>query len=254
MSNNSKIIQMCVAGQRKKGWSDEQFAHEFTVVHAEITKATAEKAPALLGYRQVLAIPRPRISAFNMNNSTWDSQAVLTWSSIEELSSLLKSEGYRANAGNHVFTEPDIVGSISQVAGEFVFDPVGYSSQESRFMVFVYIPRATRSSRELVTEQEVAQRLDNITKIGAGTGLLRYVINRDVTPSDPSQLFDGTPFTNGDWGVMGVTEQYWFKDEDTASAFFADEARVDALMKVPSSLDGKSCVAVAGQETVLVSK
>lgn len=254
MSNNPKIIQMCVAGQRKKGWSDEKFVHEFKVVHAEITKATAQKTPALLGYRQTLAIPRPRIAAFNLGYSKWDSQAVLTWSSIEELSSLLKSEGYRANAGNHVFTEPDIVGSLCQTAGEFMFDPVGYSSQESRFMVFVYIPRAVRSSRELVTEEEVAQRLDSITSIGAETGLLRYVINRDVSPSDPGQLFDGTPFITGDWGVMGVTEQYWFKDENTAEAFFADEARVEALNKVPSSLDSTSCVAVAGQETVLVSK
>ncbi|PKY07887.1 hypothetical protein P168DRAFT_331187 [Aspergillus campestris IBT 28561] len=254
MANNPKIIQMCVAGQRKKGWSDEQFVHEFTVVHAEITKATAQKTSALLGYRQILAIPRPKISALNLSQSTWDSQAVLTWSSIEELSSLLKSEGYRANAGNHVFTEPNIVGSICQVAGEIMFDPVGYSSQESRFMVFVYIPRATRSSRERVTEEEVAQRLDSIRRIGAGTGLLRYVINRDVTPSDPGQLFDGTPFINGEWGVMGVTEQYWFKGKDTAEAFFADEARVETLAEVPSSLDSESCVAVAGEETVLVSK
>lgn len=254
MTTNPKILKMCVAGKRKKGWSDEQFAHEFIVVHAEITKATAEKTPSLLGYRQILAIPKPRISALNLDHSTWDSQAVLTWSSIEELSSLLKSEQYRANAGNHIFTEPEIVGSLCQVAGEFTFDQVGYSSQESRFMVFVYIPRATKGSREQVPEHEVARRLEDIKRIGAGTGLLRYEINRDVTPSDPGQLFDGTPFINCEWGAMGVTEQYWFKDEDTASVFFADEARVQALLAVPSSLDAANCIAVAGKETVLVSK
>lgn len=256
---------MCIAGERKRGFTDEQFVHEFAVVHAQITKASAEKTPPLLNYRQVLAVPKPKISVFNMDHqhaTCWDSQAMLVWSSVDDLSSVLKSEGYRANAGKHIFTEPPKLGSICQVAGDLMLDPVGYHNindssrqeQQSRFMVFVYIPRASKESWKLVPERDLTQRLDTISRIGPRTGLMRYIINRDVGPSDPSRLFEGTPFISCEWGAMGATEQYWFKDEETARGFFGDETVREALVVFPSSLDGKSCISIAGKETVLVNK
>ncbi|KAM7202897.1 hypothetical protein V8F33_002555 [Rhypophila sp. PSN 637] len=258
MAKNPKQIKMCLAGERKKGYSDEKFIHEFSVVHAAITKASAEKTPPLLGYRQILAIPKPKISIFGTDRSTWDSQAILVWPSIDDLSSTLKSEGYRANAGKHIFTEPPRLASICQVAGEFTFNSATVNSiieHDSSYMMFVYIPRADKSSRDpALTDQEVAQRVEAISKIGARAGLLRYVINRDVGPSDPHEVFQGTPFINCEWGVMGVTEQYWFKDEEAATSFFADEAVVEVLGQLPSSLDGTGCVGIAGRETVLVDK
>ncbi|KAK4214839.1 hypothetical protein QBC37DRAFT_420324 [Rhypophila decipiens] len=261
MANNPKQIKMCLAGERIKGFSDEEFAHEFSVAHAAITKASAEKTPPLLGYRQILAIPKPKISLFGTDKSTWDSQAILLWSSIDDLSSTLKSEGYRANAGKHIFTEPPSLASICQVAGESTFDSATANSiieQDSSYMMFVYIPRADKthkSSRDpALTDQEVAQRVEAISKIGAGTDLLRYVINRDVGPSDPHEVFQGTPFISCEWGVMGVTEQYWFKHEEAATSFFADEAGTELLGQLPSSLDGTGCVGIAGRETVLVDK
>lgn len=271
MTENQTPIKMCIAGERKRGFTDAQFIHEFTVVHAQITKASATKTPPLLNYRQILAVPKPSIHPIFSSSTTdhqsqhattsWDSQAILEWSSIGDLSSVLKSEGYRANAGKHIFTEPPRLGSICQVAGDLMLDPVSYQQQDQEqlhFMVFIYIPRAskTKTNRDLlIPEPDLAHRLDTISRIASQrTGLMRYVINRDVGPSDPSQLFDGTPFITCEWGAMGATEQYWFKDEETARDFFEDGTVREALTVFPGSLDGKGCVCIAGMETVLVSK
>ncbi|KAM7189702.1 hypothetical protein V8F20_010042 [Naviculisporaceae sp. PSN 640] len=262
MGSQSGQIKMCIAGRRIKGYTDEKFTHEFSVIHAGITKASAQHTPAMLGYRQILAIPKPEISIFNNdnNNTDWDSQAILVWSSIDDLSALLKSEEYRANAGRHIFTEPPKLGSICQVAGELVFNTAecgDLSGKESAFMVFVYIPRANNRSLIPVTEQQISQRVDAIARVGAGSrkGLLKYVINRDIGPANPEEVFAGTPFITCDWGAMGATEQYWFRDEEAATAFFADEEVKEAILDtLPGSLDGKGLVAIAGRETVLVGK
>lgn len=81
--------------------------------------------------------------------------------------------------------------------------------------------------------------------------MLRYVLNREVTPSNPTEFFKDTQFENRDWDKM---EQYWSRDEQSAVEFFADSARVKALQILASSFDPQRTISVTGKKISVLVK
>lgn len=251
---NPTTVKLVMASKRVKGWPDEKFIQEYQVVHADMTRQAAQFDPLLLGYRQVLAVPKPMHTYFGKDAGDWDCISQLSWSSMAALSSHLKAPDYQAHAAKHVFTEPQTLGSVCQAVGEIMLDPVTYEKRNPGFIVFAYLSKQAANIREQVPEKDLEQRLATVAKAAAGTGLLRYVINRDISPSDPTAFFRGTPFMQGGWGETGATEQYWFANAAAASTFFADGDRKKALVELPSSLSGESSLFIAGNESVVFSK
>jgi hypothetical protein len=148
-----------------------------------------------------------------------------------------------------------MVGSLNQLIGDIMFDPIRYDKRKDAVIALIFIPRnaSVLPKGSQLSKDDVALRLDTIRKAGAGTGLLRYVLNHDVTPDNPQEFFDNTPFVDGSWGDIAAFEQYWFANEDDAAQFF-EKSRKAVLESLPPSLDSSSLISAWGTEVNVVKK
>lgn len=248
---HGKAIKMTLFANRVKGWSDKQFLDEYLDTHAGMTKQVSAMVPFLRSYTQVSGVLNPPVRTFCANYSRFEIASTLGWSSLRKLQASFKHPGYKASAGKHVFADPKIIGSLSQAFDDIVFDPILFKSRQNAVQAVVLLARA---SEESVSDDDLKTRSNAVKTIGAGTGLLRYVLNRDVSPSSPTHFFKDTLFENGDWGNMGAMEQYWFQNQQSAVEFFADSARMKALQDLPSSFDTERSISVTGSEISVFAK
>ncbi|KAJ5959261.1 Peptidase S15/CocE/NonD C-terminal [Penicillium vulpinum] len=249
--SHGKSIKMIILANRIKGWTDEKFLGEYLKAHGGMTEQLSHMVPFLRAYTQVAGVPRTAVKTFCTEQSRFEIASILAWSSLSKLGGSFKHPSYKATAGQHIFADPKLVGSLSQAFADIVFDPVLFKARQDSFEVIVCLGKA---SKQTVSDADLQSRSDVLKELGSGTGLLRYVLNRDVTPSNPAEFFKDTPFKGGDWGTMGAMEQYWFRDENSAVDFFADPARVQALQSLPSSFDPQLTISVTGKETRVFAK
>ncbi|OHE98155.1 CocE/NonD family Hydrolase [Colletotrichum orchidophilum] len=254
-NQNRPPVKMTVAARRIPGWSAEKFLKEYTGVHAEMTKHISNVVPILRNYTQAVAMPQVRIQGIpNGGLDSWDAVTTLGWASLNGLWGSFQAPEYKASAGQHVFADTTSqTGILSQSFAEIMFDPILFEKRGTKAaMLFVFLAKCQGAT---TTADDLSGRAASIAKVGAGTALMRYILNRQVTPEDPASFFAGTPFATSDWSTMAAFEQYWFPDRDAAVGFLSDENKLKALFKIlPGSFDVQKSFAVIGAENVVVEK
>lgn len=257
-AKDKQAIKMAMFARRVVGWSDEKFIEEYTGVHAGMTRAIAQQVPILRNYTQLVSCPNPVVPGLPKtdasNEKPLDCITILGWSSPPSLWASFKHPSYKATAGSHVFVEEAATFGILAVPfSEAMFDPIAWERrQKAALVVFMLAKSASYDPERVPTD--LAARAETITKAGAGTGLLRAVVNQCDTPDNPKEFFADSPFEDVDWKTMGVLEQYYFPTLDALKDFFADSARVEALSKLPPSYDFSKSVILAGSENIVVNK
>ncbi|KAJ5509961.1 Peptidase S15/CocE/NonD C-terminal [Penicillium expansum] len=234
--SRSRPVKMTLISNRITGWSNEKFLEEFTQVHGGMTEKLSHVVPFLRSYTQVVGVPRLPLTTFSTNHAAFEVAAVLAWSSLSQAGGFLQASGLQSD----------------QEVQEIIYDPVTYKRRQDAIEVVVFLAR--NSGVEAVSDADLEARSNTVRNVGQGTGLLRYVLNRDVTPQDYNLLFKDTPFIIGSWGSIGAMEQYWFTDKKAAMEFFADSARNKVLQQLPSSFDPKNTWSVSGKENRVFSK
>lgn len=250
-AQSDALVKMTICLRRIPGWEDEKFLHEYATVHADMTRQVAAAVPILRSYTQILTAPDMETSLPTGGRNPWDAVSILGWTSLDALHASFQHPEYKASAGKHKFAdEATQVGTLCQEVAEVTFDDEGFESRGSgAVMMVVMVPGPA------TTDEEVAARAAALEKLGAGTGLLRYVANRSVTPADVAAFFEGTPFNTTDWTTTSLMEQYWFGSHDAASEFLGNDSRLEKLFSaLPSSLDTKGAFAMLGDESVVVDK
>ena len=250
--HHGRTVKMSMLANRVQGWPDEKFVTEYTGVHADMTKQLSQFVPFLRSYTQVVGVPRPFMNTFCVNQSGFEVATVLGWSTLAKLEGSFHHPSYKAGAGNHVFTDPSVIGLLSQVFEDVVFDPILFETRQNAFEVVVFLPKSSVAQK--IPKMDLSTRAEVVRNIGQGVGLLRYVLNQDVTPEDPAAFFKDTPFEHADWRSIGAMEQYWFASENDALEFFGDIARLQALKELPLSFDQSRTISVAGKEVVVFTK
>ncbi|KAK2484334.1 hypothetical protein H9L39_06126 [Fusarium oxysporum f. sp. albedinis] len=253
---HQKPIKMSVIARRVTGWSDEKFLSEYTGVHAEMTKAIAGIVPILRNYTQAVACPALQTQNLQTQLSRpWDCLTTLGWTSLNALWGSFQNPQYKATAGQHVFTDPEAIGVLSEPASELMFDPVAFRTRQNGVLLCLLLAKSAEyepESKKLA--DDILARSDAIQTAFAGTSLLRYIFNWGVTPVDPDAFFDGTPFKTADWTSFGALEQFWFPDIQTVDAVFSNVDCRQAIETLPSSFTADQSIKLLGRENIVVSK
>jgi len=246
---------MAMFAHRVTGWSDEKFVQEYTGIHAKVTQQVSAMVPTLRSYIQTAIRPTSSNAKTVQNSHNNDMCSTLSWASLNKLRASFRHPNYQATAKQHVLIDGPKVGSLNQLIGDIVFDPIGYEKRKEAVVASLFIPRnaSVLPKGSLLSDEDVAHRLDTLREAGAGSLLLRYVLNRDATPINPKEFFVNTPFDDGNWGNMGATEQVWFANEDDAAQFF-EKSRQSVLESLPASFDASSIISGWGKEIIVFKK
>lgn len=252
---NPDTVKMSITAVRLKGWSDEKFIEEYCGVHAQMTKDLSEVIPILRGYTQSLAIPKTKVVSFP--DADWDSVSSLTWSSAKALRASLQNPGYKESAGKHIFADPTrVVGCISSVLEDVRFDAKGFDQRGQAALVSIFLGKSAKakstSGDDEVLVRDLRARVGQVKLAGAGSSLLRYVLNRSIQIEE--DFFARSPFELGKWNEFAGLEQYWFPSLDAVVEFFDGGKGRELLSELGGSFSLADSVCVAGLEKVVVKK
>ncbi|EWY81861.1 hypothetical protein FOYG_16070 [Fusarium oxysporum NRRL 32931] len=254
----SKFVKMSLLGQRIRGWSDEKTLKEYVGTHASMTQGIANAAPVLRAYTQVPSVkgPKPKLTGLGADNSQWDFLSVLQWATVNSLWGSLQHPAYKASAGSHAFADEDnTIAILSQEWADLNFNPVAFKQRgKDAVMVNLVLAKSRTFSEGDRFNRDLSDRAATIEEVGAGTELLRYVINKGVFLDNPFKFFEGTPFKTADWTQSAALEQFWFNNTEDAVRFFCNAKRTSALAQMPSSFDQECTIELTGQEIVVVKK
>ncbi|TID03848.1 Cocaine esterase [Colletotrichum higginsianum] len=257
-SRKKSWIKMTIACRRIPGWSEEKFLEEYTGVHAEATRHVSNVVPHLRNYTQVVGLPHVDVKGIPTGGlAAWDAVTTLGWTTLHALWGSFRNPAYKASAGNHVFTDSSAqTGILSQSFAEIMFDPIAFEKLGKKPAVLqVLLARSRAGAHSDPSEADLEARADHVGKIGAGTGLLRYVLNRAVVSSTVESIFEGTPFSTTDWTTMSAFEQYWFPDRESVISFLSENERSGKIFgTLPKSFDLTKSFAVIGDENIVVEK
>ncbi|KAJ0312252.1 hypothetical protein COL516b_001326 [Colletotrichum fioriniae] len=254
-SQKRPLVKMSIACRRIPGWTEDKFLEEYTSVHAAMTKHISDVVPILRNYTQAVALPHSSIPGVpNGGLEPWDAVTTLGWTSLKGLWGSFQAPEYKASAGKHEFADTSSqTGILSQNFAESLFDPILFEKRGNKAaLLLVFLAKSQDST---YTEDDLTNRAASITEVGAGTSLMRYVLNREVTPEDTASFFAGTPFATSDWHTMAAFEQYWFPDRAAAAKFVSEKNKLETLFKkLPKSFDTGKSFAVIGDENIVVKK
>lgn len=141
----------------------------------------------------ILPIPRSYTQDVGVPKTT---ATILSWSSLTKLEGSFKNPGYKVGAGKHGFTDPVLSGSHNQAFDDVLFDLVAFIGRQGAYEVVVFLPKT--STESTISDGDLQNRSQAVREIGQGGGLLRYVLNRDITPPNPAEFFKDTSFENSD--------------------------------------------------------
>ncbi|KAI1840040.1 hypothetical protein JX265_013526 [Neoarthrinium moseri] len=249
-------IKMSLLARRLEGWSDEKFMDEYTGKHAKMTNEVAAAVPALRNYTQVVAFPQSEKKGAQIGiHSSWDCCTTLGWTSLGALWGSFQHPQYKATAGTHVFVdEEDTIGILSQPFLDLNFDPVSYENRRHGVLLVRFLAKSAQYSEGEDYLRDLRARALALEEKGAGTSLLRYALNRTVTPDDVGSFFAGTPFNTADWTTIVAMEQFWFSSWAAVLEFFRGQGVREAILTLPGSFDGGKSLELIGNENIVVHK
>ncbi|KAJ9143466.1 hypothetical protein NKR23_g6578 [Pleurostoma richardsiae] len=201
-----------ISVERIPKWSFEDFAHEYSEVHAQLARQQHEHVKLPLGYVQVSV---SKTSAAGDLAPDWDFVTCLTWPSINVIWTGFQDPAYKGSVGKHVFCRLDNQeGSIAKRYDGFAVDVAGASLATSQILVF----HRRLSQDEEADSAWLQKRFAKAVSWKAS--LRRYTIWKDVTPKDTATFFAGTQFITGSWLNFKAIEMYVLDSTDATSAFF----------------------------------
>ncbi|KAF9871423.1 hypothetical protein CkaCkLH20_11070 [Colletotrichum karsti] len=255
-ARKNQLVKMTIAARRLPGWEDAKFLEEYEGVHANMTRGIAAAVPILRKYTQLVAIPHKPIAGLpDGGRGPWDAVSTLEWTSLADLHNSFQAPEYKASAGSHKFAdESSQVGILSQEVASITLDPAGFEARgDSATLLVGFFARARGDG--VMSQEDLAGRTALIEGVGRGNTLLRYVLNRSVTPKDTEAFFAGTPFAETDWKTTEAFEQYWFPSREAAEKFLTGEQTLKKLFtNLPKGLDAGLSFAVVGKEIRVVEK
>ncbi|WZH42097.1 CocE/NonD family hydrolase [Fusarium acuminatum] len=259
-SQNKKTVKMAVIATRILGDTDERFLHEYTGVHADMTRKIASQVPILRNYTQIIGIPRPKVDFMDTlatKSKLWDVTTILGFSTLKALWGSFQAPDYKASAGSHKFVdESTSVAILAQSVQDSLLDPISFESRDegSAVEMVIFLARNGSSPSEEHLLSDISIRTAAVTEASRGSKLLRYVMNRSITPTDVDNLFAGTPFVTADWTTLVAFEQFWFAEMADAEAFLGNETVAHALRSLPESFDMERSIHFVGRECRVVEK
>lgn len=252
------LVKMTIAGRKIPGWEDSKFLQEYVGVHAAMTTQIAAAVPILRKYTQVIAIPHEPVAQLPRGgHAPWDMVSTLEWTSLDDLYGSFQTPEYKASAGSHKFAdEGSQVGVLGKAVEEITLDTVGFEKRgETTTILQVFLAKSPEGDALALSEEDLAKRVAKIKDVGSGRGLLRYVANRPVVPSNLTTFFEGTPFSETDWSSTALMEQYWFPTRDAAVAFINDNSTRGTLFSnLPNCLADEKSFGIIGKENRVVEK
>lgn len=208
------------------GWSYEKFHHEYTVVHAAMSKAVADHVDHFKDYAQVVVdydfqTEKPVRDA--QDNEGWEALTVHIWSSLHAVFAGFADPGYKASAGKHLFSRTDdMIGLFAKDVAESIsprYDGVT-TPPKTRTVILHRKDDGEKGSGD----QKTASWLKDRFPIGEkhakeDSRVLRYRQYLDCTPKTATAGFEGTLFAGGDWHQFCAAEEFLFKNTEEASEF-----------------------------------
>lgn len=246
----NKTVKVFLSGTRPKS-ADVDVQAAVGIFGKKIEKI-AETLPFLMATTTLITSPKGTLPALEANADSATATA-LGWSSFAGLQAIRHPAFATAVKPDLVPDNHKQIGSIAVAFSDVKFDPVGFVQRHDALVVLTYLPKAANFDPRQVAE-DLGERAQSLAKAGAGTTLLRYVLNMDITPPNHAQMLGGTLFETVEWGAVAAVEQYWFADEAAAEAFFSDDGRAKVLKTLPTSMDGSKMFSIVGKESTQLEK
>lgn len=212
-------MQLTILSDKLPTLSEEQFAHEFRVVHARETRTIATNLGIILQYVQGLALPtvgRPQLTNLPLEEGQYQSFAQLTWPSLEVLQGSFSTEDYRQSAAKHLFASPFrlfLTERAEAMSSPATFTEAGeYTTR----VVITVIPSDSDTTKFEDKWNQHAQWACTL-----GTVYTRY----RVIPLDQTRIrkiFDGTPFDSHLVATAGGYDEFMFQSQEDAVQFLAE--------------------------------
>lgn len=199
-------------------WTEEKFRHEYKVVHANMTRMGAEKAPVIRRYVQLENL-RKSVSA--TKSPAWDYVTCLTWPSLFVIHVGLQDPDYRRTAGSHIFCRLDQEGCLMSQVDQYTAEAEsGEPAKVGPIQCLIYHKR--QDVNDEITPQWLSERAAKLKNLSASDGRpQKYILWRDVTPKTENYFHD-SQFSGGSWLQYKALETLVFADENDAAAFLEE--------------------------------
>jgi hypothetical protein len=221
-------MQLSILSDKLPTLSEEQFAHEFRVVHARETRAIAVNLGIILKYVQGLALPtvgRPQLTNLPLEEGQYQSFAQLTWPSLEVLQGSFSTEDYRQSAAKHHFASPFRIFLTERDETTICSNVNGCSAtsteagKDATRLVITVIPGSLSDSDITKFEEKWDRHAQWVCNLGISYARYR------VIPLDQTrlrQIFDGTPFDSQLVTTAGGYDELIFQSQEDAVHFLAE--------------------------------
>ncbi|RGP64192.1 3-3-hydroxy-phenylpropionate 3-hydroxycinnamic acid hydroxylase [Fusarium sporotrichioides] len=199
------------------GWSDEKFAHEYKVVHANMTRQGKEKGAPTRRYTQYKNLYQqvPGTKQFVCAYVT-----CLVFPNLFLVHAGLQDPGYRATAGAHIFCRLDQQGCLARKISEFSKELHGPGKSCIRALLFHERCLETDECSENWLQERAAKFSTMVKSDDRAYG---YILWQDMTPKNSQTLFRDSQFEAGRWNNFKAVEAFDFLDTATANTFLGQQ-------------------------------
>ncbi|KAH8591631.1 FAD binding domain-containing protein [Bisporella sp. PMI_857] len=223
--DTSGEVTWFISVTRIPDWTEEKFRHEYKVVHANMTRKTAEHAPVIRRYVQ---LQNSTTTIPGAERPPWDYVTCLTWPSLFIVHAGFKNPGYRATAGAHIFCRLDQEGCLVAQVAKFSKGRTEDKSDVGAVQSIIFHKRT--NALDEFSEAWFTKRAASLRDLSASDDrILTYILWRDVTPKNTEHFFHDTQFSGGSWNQYKAVETFAFADEKSAASFF--EQHGDELVR-----------------------
>lgn len=216
-------MQLTVFSQKLENQTDEQFEHEFRVVHAAETRKIASSLGLISRYVQGVSLQTTaktltNASVFPDNTPRQPhSVAQLTWPSAEVLGASLHTQGYKDSAGKHVFATTSQVFMTERLEPDRALDTANMAT--AVLLTIILIPADNQSDDEFRTkwDQHAAIVRDKIPSYQRNIAL-------PLSPQKVESILHDTAFTPSLCVSRGGYEELVFPTLESAQSFLDKHA------------------------------
>ncbi|KAF5530118.1 3-(3-hydroxy-phenyl)propionate 3-hydroxycinnamic acid hydroxylase [Fusarium phyllophilum] len=202
-------------------WTEEKFAHEYKVVHANMTRQGKEQgAPArhYIQYENLFEdVPGTKLASWNYVTS-------LVFPNMFLVHAGLQDPGYRATAGLHIFCRLDQQGCLTRKILTYSKDQENPNSAAFRVLLF----HERRLSTDDFSRNWLEERAARFSADAKSNSRVRgYSLWQDITPKNSKYLFKDSLFEPGSWHNFKGVEAFDFANMPSAKDFLSE--RVDSI-------------------------
>lgn len=208
-------MQFTILADKLPDSSVEQFIHEFRVVHAQETKAMAQSLGIISEYIQGLVLPSA--GQKDVDNlpirepeEPLQSFAQLTWPALEVLQGSFTTQGYQESAGKHIFAIPRKIFLTARL------EPSMENIKDGNLIRVVSVLSPAESS-----DMSFRKSWDDhavLCRSICSNYQRNQVLN--INPERITQIFADTQFPDTAVLTNGGFEEFVFKSNTEAQAFF----------------------------------